>query len=42
MAHQLYTAEIVDALCLKLQKIGVGCSFFQYSITLYEQEANTA
>jgi hypothetical protein len=25
--------RFLDALCLKLQKIGVGSSFFQYSIT---------
>ena len=33
IAHELNTSEILDALCLKLQKIGAGCSFFQYSIT---------
>ena len=33
IAHELYASEILDVLCLTLQKIGVGFSFFQYSIT---------
>jgi hypothetical protein len=36
IAHELNTLEILNALRLKLQKIGFGCSFFQYSITLSE------
>ena len=33
MVRELYVSENLDGLCLKLQKIGVGISFFQYSIT---------
>jgi hypothetical protein len=33
MSRELYASEKLDGLCLKLQKIGVGFSFFQYSIT---------
>jgi len=33
MARELYASENLDGLCLKLQKIGVVFSFFQYSIT---------
>jgi hypothetical protein len=33
MVRELYVSENLDGLCLKLQKIGVGFSFFQYSIT---------
>jgi hypothetical protein len=33
MARELYASENLAGLWLKLQKIGVGFSFFQYSIT---------
>jgi hypothetical protein len=33
ITRELYASENFDALCLRLQKIGVGFSFFQYSIT---------